>query len=248
MGGITSAIKVAVHKTFNLFGFDFIKRGHFDQSYGAHLLMVFGSRGIDCVLDVGANIGQYGRFLREIGYTGYIVSFEPVKSAYEKLVNVSEGDSKWICHNMALGDKAETLRINVFGDTQFSSFLEASDYSKAMWQDIRQYATEDVAVVKLDEVFDSIKSITGCRNFYLKLDTQGFDLSVFRGAGESLRDIHAMQSELSLISVYDGMESSFTGIEKYREAGFLISGLFPINIEPSLAVIEYDCVLVKRDI
>jgi FkbM family methyltransferase len=245
---ITSGIKRTVHKAFNLLGFDLIKRGHFDQSLGTHLLNVFSSRQIDCVLDVGANIGQYGQFLRGIGYTGYIVSFEPVKSAYDKLVAVSKGDSKWICHNMALGEIAQSQRINVFGDTQFCSFLEASDYSKAMWSDVSSSTKETVQVVRLDDIFSEIKNRVNCGNFYLKLDTQGFDLNVFRGAVESLREIHAMQSELSLISVYDGMEPSFAGLEKYREAGFLISGMFPINIEPSLAVIEYDCVLVKRKV
>ena len=49
-------------------------------------------------------------------------------------------------------------------------------------------------------------------------------------------------------SVYDGMDRSFAGIEHYHDAGFFISGMFPINVEKSLAVIEYDCVLVKRDV
>ncbi len=248
MSVFTTIIKKSIHKAANVFGFDVIKKGHFDQGLGTHLSKVFKSREIDCVLDVGANSGQYGKYLRDIGYTGYIVSFEPVKSVFDELVKNSSADAKWICHNLALGDETQTLRINVFEDTQFSSFLEASDYSKTMWEVIRQSSAEDVAVARLDEVFDGIKGATGCQNFYLKLDTQGFDLKVFRGAGESLRHIHAMQSELSLISVYEGMERSFAGLEQYRDAGFLISGMFPINIEPSLAVIEYDCVLVKRDV
>ena len=239
-------LKTKAHKLFNVFGVDVIKLGHFDQELGKHLSKVFKSREIDRVLDVGANSGQYAKYLREIGYTGYIVSFEPVKSAFDQLLINAGNDSKWLCHNLALGNEAQTQRINVFEDTQFSSFLDASDYSKALWATTRQSSTEVVAVARLDEVFDSIKDATGCQNFYLKLDTQGFDLKVFLGAGESLRHIHAMQSELSLISVYDGMERSFAGFEQYIDAGFFISGMFPINIEPSLAVIEYDCVLVKR--
>ncbi len=239
-------IKKSIHRLANAFGFDVIKHGHFDQGLGTHLVKVFKSREIDCVLDVGANIGQYGKYLREIGYTGYIISFEPVKAVFEELVDYSKSDSKWLCHNLALGDVAQTQRINVFGDTQFSSFLQASEYSKAMWDNINSSSTEQVAIARLDEVFDGIKSVTGCQNFYLKLDTQGFDLNVFRGATECLPHIRAMQSELSLISVYEGMERSFAGIEQYQEAGFSISGMFPINVEHSLAVIEYDCVLVKR--
>jgi FkbM family methyltransferase len=248
MGSITSALKKSAHKVFNLFGFDLIKRGHFDQSFGAHLLKVFSSRKIDCVLDVGANIGQYGLFLREIGYTGHIVSFEPVKSVFEELLRNSDGDPKWICFNVALSDESKLNEINVYEGTQFCSFLDISEYAKNVWDDVGAATKEIVKTVRLDDVFPELKGRLQCNHIYLKLDTQGFDLNVFRGATETLRDIHAMQSELSLISVYEGMERSFAGVEHYCEAGFFISGMFPINVEKSLAVIEYDCVLVKRDV
>lgn len=247
MSGFTSIIKKSIHSAANAFGFDVIKRGHFDQSFGSHLLKVFESRQIDCVLDVGANIGQYGLFLREIGYTGHIVSFEPVKSVFKELLSNSGNDPKWICCNIALSDESKLNQINVYEGTQFCSFLDVSEYAKTMWSDVASATKETVELARLDDVFPGLKDKVQCSHFYLKLDTQGFDLNVFRGAAETLRHVPAMQSELSLISVYEGMQPSFDGIECYRDAGFSISGMFPINVEKSLAVIEYDCVLVKRD-
>jgi FkbM family methyltransferase len=240
------ALKKSVHKVFSLFGLDIIKHGHFDQSFGAHLLKVLTTRNIDCVVDVGANIGQYGLFLRQIGYTGHIISFEPVKSVFEELLRNSESDPNWICFNLALSDESKFNEINVYEGTQFCSFLEVSDYAKTVWSDVAQASKETVQSVRLDDIFPDLINKVQCSHFYLKLDTQGFDLNVFRGAGKSLRHIHAMQSELSLIPVYEGMVRSFAGIEQYRDAGFFISGMFPINTENSLAVIEYDCVLVRR--
>lgn len=239
--------KKYVHRFFNLFGLDVVKTSSFDRSFGSHLLAIFRSRHIDCVLDVGANFGQYGKFLREIGYTGQIISFEPVKSVFEELLRVSDGDSKWMCLNFALSDESKFSEINVYKGSQFCSFLDTSDFAKTRWDDVASPVKEVVESVRLDDIFQNLKNHVLCSNFYLKLDTQGFDLHVFRGAGESLRHISAMQSELSLISVYEGMGRSFAGIEYYIDAGFFISGMYPIDIEKSLAVIEYDCVLVKRE-
>lgn len=246
MSGFTSIIKKSIHKTANAFGFDVIKTGHFDQGLGSHLVKVFKSRNIDCVLDVGANIGQYGKYLREIGYTGYIVSFEPVGSAFDELARSSESDPKWICYNVALGDQAQSKEINVYEGTQFCSFLDISDYAKNVWDDVGAATKEIVKTVRLDDIFTDLKHKTLCRNYYLKLDTQGYDLNVFNGAKESLAHVPAMQSELSLISVYDGMQDPYVSLGEYHKSGFFISGMFPINVDQSLAVIEYDCVLVKR--
>lgn len=38
------------------------------------------------VLDVGANTGQFAESIIDFGYTGKIVSFEPVESAYQSLL------------------------------------------------------------------------------------------------------------------------------------------------------------------
>lgn len=243
---IIKTLKKYAHKVFNLFGFDIMKRSHFDTGLADHLKTVLKNRKIDCVLDVGANIGQYGNFLRNIGFNGYIVSFEPIQSVYDELCRQSVHDPKWLCYNLALSDQAQSKEINIYPDTQFSSFLDASDYSKKTWHELNIVSTEMVNLVRLDDVLDEIKNQTACQNFYLKMDTQGFDLNIFRGALESLRDIKAIQSEIALIYVYNNMDDSYDVLKEYHKNGFFISNMSVINREKSLAVIEYDCVLVRR--
>jgi|GEM_PF-4301797 len=78
-----------------------------------HLGKFLESRKIGVVLDVGANIGQFGRELRDQGYRGLIVSFEPVKSVFETLKNVADSDGAWEAHNFALGPAPGRMPIKV---------------------------------------------------------------------------------------------------------------------------------------
>ena len=62
------------------------------------------SRKIDTVLDVGANVGQFGRRLRALGYNGDIVSFEPITLVFRELAATAARDRRWFTRQIALGD------------------------------------------------------------------------------------------------------------------------------------------------
>jgi FkbM family methyltransferase len=85
------------------------------------------NRSIECVLDVGANAGQFGRWLRNHGYAGRIISYEPVSSAYKLLNREVRGDSLWETKNIAIGNHCGAATINVGSNTALSSFLATSN-------------------------------------------------------------------------------------------------------------------------
>jgi FkbM family methyltransferase len=240
-------MKNMVRDVVNRLGYDVVKRRNSNDTLASHLINVFSVKNIDCVLDVGANSGQYGKFLREIGFKGHIVSFEPVKSVFDQLEAAAKSDSKWICYHLALGEQKEDKTINVYSSTVFSSFLEATDYSKGIWNSLNTSNVETVHVERLDDLFQDIRGRTGCSAFYLKMDTQGFDISVFRGALGSLPRVMALQSEVALISVYKDMPDAYDVLKEFHAHNYFISGMYPINRDESLAVIEYDTVLVRRE-
>ena len=63
---------------------------------------------IDTVIDVGANIGLYGRkLIKNLNYKGDIYSFEPMAKEFKGLKNESKNFEKWTVFNEALGDKQQ---------------------------------------------------------------------------------------------------------------------------------------------
>ena len=90
-----------------------------------YLRRLFRELGIDCVFDVGANIGQYHDFIRNnVGFEGMIVSFEPIPSNVEILREKAKNDKKWVIEGYALGASSGNAIFNVMSTTEFSSFLE----------------------------------------------------------------------------------------------------------------------------
>jgi FkbM family methyltransferase len=235
-----------MRKILNRLGFDIVRASTLHRDLGDHLKRILEAKGIDGAIDVGANVGQYGRLLRDIGFTGHIYSFEPVTAVFEKLQAAAAGDSKWHCFRLALGEASARKTINVYDSHVFSSFLSANDYSKGIWKSLHGVHDEEVEVARLDDLFDGLPNRAECRNFLLKMDTQGFDLQVFRGALKSLASVQALQSELALIAIYDGTPDPYEVLAEFNAQGFSISGMYVINRDESLVVIEYDVTLVRR--
>jgi hypothetical protein len=101
--------------------------------------------------------------------------------------------------------------------------------------------------MRLDEIFDDLVEGVSQPRVYLKLDTQGWDVEVFAGAAGCLDRVVAMQSELSVQPLYEGMPSYQEALEVYSAAGFEVSGMFPLVRDAALRLIEFDCVLVRPE-
>lgn len=158
---------------------------------------------IELILDVGANIGQFGSLLRRIGYDRKIISFEPLSTAYKQLSLISNNDPKWEIKNIALGDEDGEAEINVAaGTAASSSILEMLPTHTEIKPQSNFIDKEVIQIRKLDTVFEDL--IQDCKEIYLKIDTQGYEKNVLVGATESLRLIKGIQIEMSLVELYKG--------------------------------------------
>jgi FkbM family methyltransferase len=212
-----------------------------------HLLNLFAALGINCVIDVGANRGQYGEMLRRIGFRGRIVSFEPVSSSFEELQRCARQRSDWQVQQCGLGSQTGELMINVAPVSQLSSFRTPSAFFRERFEAIGAFEqTETVAVRRLDDVFaEAVAGIVAPRVF-LKMDTQGYDLEVLAGAPHSLAQVVGLQSELSVVALYEGMPDCVASLAALRELGFQPTGFFPVSREKhGLGLVEFDCVMQR---
>ena len=197
---------------------------------------------INCVLDVGASRGQYARNLRKIGYEGFICSFEPIPAEFEILSMVMQHDPKWLGYKLALGseDTNQTFHIAV-ESTVMSSFLQHKDRSANML-DI------DVVVKRLDSVFEGAISSIPEPRIFLKLDTQGYDLEVVKGADKSIEQILCLQSEVSVDPIYNEMPHYLVALETYERLGFHLGGLFEVARKQTQAtIVELNCLMVRPE-
>ncbi|MEK6202330.1 MAG: FkbM family methyltransferase [Desulfobulbaceae bacterium] len=235
----------------NVFGYDLVRISKYHPTIESHLQMLLSNMAIDVVLDVGANTGGFGKMLRKIGYQEHIVSFEPVKRSYDVLTMQSKGDRLWTAFNYALGAEQSEPSINVPKPDDFSSFLNVTTSAKEIWSDVfTSVDKETVRVECLDDVFPGIeKGLAGCHSIFLKMDTQGYDLEVLKGAKEVLTRIRGLQSEISMIPIYQGMPDYLESLTLFRQKGFELTGLYPVSRnKDTLGVVEMDCVMRRRDL
>lgn len=217
------------------------------------IVWVLKNYGVDCVLDVGANVGQYASSLRRFGYEGHIVSFEPVPEFAEKLLQRSAADTKWHVIPAALATYDGQIEMRVQA-TFTSALTKSSDFGTETFKTLRNHEQDElrtVPVYRLDSILAEILGFIGIEDersrIYLKMDTQGFDLEAFRGVGKYMDLIVAMQSELAVKKIYEGMPGMTEAIAEYQKAGFEINGLFPVSIQPGGQVVEFDGIFTKSD-
>lgn len=178
---------------------------------------------INKILDIGANIGQYAQAMREQGFQGDIISFEPVSKAFEYLKSQVKKDHKWKIYNMAIGNTDWTVLINVSQNSQSSSILEMLPLHLKVAPDSMFISTENVIIHKLDTIIDEFYQEGD--NVLLKIDAQWYEKNILDGASCVLEKIKWIKLEMSMVPLYR-WETLFDDMTKYVQSkGFILYSL-----------------------
>jgi FkbM family methyltransferase len=163
---------------------------------------LFSLLGIDLLVDVGANVGQFATLCRTHGYRGSILSFEPSSAAHRELLKTAAVDPLWtVADRMALGAVSGEVEINIAANSLSSSILPMLDSHLSAAPQSHYIQRERVIMRRLDDVLpEDAESCT----IFLKLDVQGFEPQVLSGAAHTLSRTSAVQLEMSLLPLYEG--------------------------------------------
>ena len=212
-----------------------------------YLARLFRFLEIDLVLDVGANAGQYHDLLRRSGYGGQIVSFEPNPALASALAERARADGRWLVDNRALGSAPGSAEFHIMADSEFSSFHAPRHDGVSLFQGQNTVARQvTVEVTTLDLVLPELIRRFAAKRVYLKLDTQGHDLEALKGAGQILTQIAALQTEATVVPIYEGAPTYQEMIAYLLARGFALSGIFPNNSGHFPRLIEFDCYMISE--
>ena len=229
------------------FGYDLTPRKK-AKIPNAQLVALLNHHRIDTVLDVGANVGQYAQRLRDWGYGGRIISFEPLPSAHAQLTSRSAPDPSWtIAPRMAIGDIDGEIDIQVSAEADMSSILPQSDLMKDISPTSKVEALERVPIQRLDSIAKDFVSTED--RILMKVDTQGFEPQVLDGAEALLCRLTGVQLEMSLLPIYEGERDYLNIIQRLAALGFTLQLVLPGYFERKLGrMLEIDGVFIREGV
>jgi FkbM family methyltransferase len=222
-----------------------ILRYHARHFYPLRRSRLIRTAGITCVVDVGANTGQYGRELRGAGYTGRLISFEPLSTAFHVLARCAAKDKSWECMRVAVGSHDGTVSLNVAANLVSSSILPMTQAHSNAAPDSHYVGIEDVPMRSLDSLAPTL--FRPQDSIWLKLDVQGFERIVFDGAEQLLRSVQAIEVELSLQPLYESQMLYLPMIEFLQHRGFALASVAPgFQDEHTGRLLQFDGVFLRE--
>lgn len=164
---------------------------------GTHLGLFFKHRvdiDMNVVFDIGANQGQFSKYIQVYLPYSKFFCFEPFPQTFLELKKNLE-DSRFTHFQLAFGDFQESLSV-------LQNNPDSSDTNSLIHRNNRSRNKDEVniEVITLDHFLEEnqIEAID-----LLKIDTEGYDLKVLKGAKESLK-----AGRIKLVYVECGLDPS----------------------------------------
>ena len=197
------------------------------------------SDGHRTVLDVGAASGQFSLMATKRWPGARVVCFEPLERPRTKLIEVL-GDRVEV-HATALGEQAGEETMNVATADDSSSLRPIGERQKELFG-TETAKSETVKISRMDDLVGEIE-----RPCLLKIDVQGFELEVLKGAQETLAKVDEAYIECSFEELYSGQALASEIVCELQKHGLSLAGVFNVVSGPGRAQVQGDFLFRRRD-
>lgn len=178
------------------------------------------------IVDIGAHHGQFALFAVERFPHATLHSFEPLPAARERLERVVGADSRVRLYDVAASNEAGTAVFHVSRLDDSSSLLPIGERYVEAWPGTEQASEIQVRTARLDDALD-LDAIR--RPTLLKIDVQGAELDVLRGAESLLQRVDEVYLEASFMEFYSEQELAGEIVAYLHERGFRLLGVFGLK-------------------
>lgn len=190
---------------------------------------------IQRIIDVGANEGQFAFMARYCWPLAQIDCYEPDPSAYSKLMNLYKNDPKIQVNNYAIGSISGTLKLNLGQVSATNSFLVEKNKPSC--------GSIEVGVKTLNEIYYQ----QNLENSLLKIDVQGYELEVLKGASEILGQISFVLVEISLAEIFEGGPSIIDIWQLLTNYGYVYYRIIDQYREPETErIVQMDILFYRK--
>lgn len=231
-------LREIAHRSFRRLGFDVRSIHNLEGAARAMAaerarrdLRWLGRLGVRTVLDVGAHRGEFAAWVHDLLPQARIECFEPVQESYAALLDALARIPNSRAHRVAMGAAGGKTRMrrNLF--TPSSSILPMAR--------LHQEQFPHTAGAPLDEEIEmsTLDSVLADRRpaapYLLKIDTQGYEAEVIRGATATLQDTALVIVEASFFELYEGQPLFPDLHRQMADLGFFYGGSVGQIVSPS---------------
>jgi FkbM family methyltransferase len=193
------------------------------------------------LIDVGANKGQFSLIARHLFPEIQIHAFEPLEGERELYKAVVSEPVE--VHSTALSDVTGDAKFFITSRSDSSSLLRPGANQQTAYG-VVQSSEGTVPVARLDEFFHPWNL---ARPTLLKLDVQGAELRVLRGAERVLSLIDAVYCEVSFVELYEDQPRADEIVAFLARADFTLRGAFNLSCTSKFGPTQSDFLFLAKD-
>jgi len=188
-----------------------------------HLSILRSLGNCKCVVDIGANRGQFSLVARRIFPGAEIHAFEPLYEPARIFRRVFSEDDLVTLYPFAIGPERMDAEIHVSIKDDSSSLLPIGESQSKLFPRTQEKEIRQISVFPLSDLMDADSIVAPA---LLKIDVQGYELEVLKGCAPLLDHFQYLYVECSFIELYKGQSLANEIIGFLNQHAFCLVGIY----------------------